>query len=97
MSELDDKCLWAETEQDLIEALPEFHDGEEWITGSVDYALDIIGTLENQPAVYDEDELVTPATYYDGFHANIRCIPEITATLPKSVIIQVNNPKRGFA
>lgn len=89
--------LRADTEQDLIEALPEFHDGEEWITGSVDYALDVIGAIENQPAVYDEDELVSPATYYDGFHANLRCKQEIADTIPESIIIQVNNPKRGFA
>ena len=38
---------------------------------TADHAIDVIGTLHNDDAVYDDDgEVITPATVMAGFHVN---------------------------
>jgi hypothetical protein len=44
------------------------------ITASVDHALDVVGVIYNDDAVYDPEtgEVVTPATPMDGWHVNLK-------------------------
>ena len=60
-----------------------------------DHAIDVIGTLYNDDAVYDEEgEVVTPATVMAGFHVNF------LGTLPEGWVayeVTPEQPKRVFA
>lgn len=58
-----------------------------WCTATAEYALDIIGVIYNDDAVYVNSALVTPATSKSGFHANLKCNDRILALVPVSVII----------
>jgi len=91
-----DLYLKATDEAELIDEIPflrgvDDNDDPVWITSSHDYALDIIGTLYNDDALYDgEGVLITPATPIDAFHANLRCTDEISLLVP--IEIQVVPP-----
>jgi len=93
-------------EGDLINALTfarvmDENKQEIWLTSSHDYALDIIGTIYNDDAVFADDgvTLVTPATPKDGFHANLRLLNDsLESKIPPEIIIpKPNNPVRRFA
>jgi hypothetical protein len=60
---------------------------------------DIIGLIVDTPAVFDNDgNVVTEATFVDGFHVNIRAVGEDTATLDAyKVDPEPNTPARVWA
>jgi hypothetical protein len=67
------------------------------ITASVDHALDVVGVIYNDDAVYDPatGEVVTPPTPMDGWHVNLK-----TATLPDGWaqhVVVPTPPHRVFA
>lgn len=97
---MNDLYLKATDEAALIEALP-FARGEDeqgnaiWIQTTHDYALDIVGDIYNDDAVFGEevDETgaliaITPPTKVEGFHANLRSNDDIAALVPQSIIIE---------
>ena len=90
-----DLYLKANNEQALINAMPSFRLDGEWLYSSHYYALTIMGILYNDDGVYDElGEVVTPATIINGFHANLRCTPEIADSTPSEIqILRPNNLK----
>lgn len=95
-----DLFLKSDSEADMIEALPFARTDDDWVVATHEYALDIIGTIYNDNAVFDADgEVITPATAKDGFHANLRCTPEIAATVDPAVILDPApvTPVREFA
>ena len=87
------------------------------VTGLIYYsvsrgAIDVIGTLYNDDAVYDDEgEIVTPATAKEGWHVNIRVIPNSEIidgetqtirdiSLPEvlnNYIVEPQTPSRVFA
>ena len=60
---------------------------------------DIIGLIVDTPAVLNEEgELITEATFVDGFHVNIRAVGEDTAALDAyKVDPEPNTPARVWA
>ena len=61
--------------------LPMFvgEDGE-LITASHAFALDYVGKIVDVPGVYDDDgNEITPPTFIDGEHFNLRCLDEALA------------------
>jgi hypothetical protein len=60
---------------------------------------DIIGLIVDTPAVFDNDgNVVTEATFVDGFHVNIRAAGEDTAALDAyKVDPEPNTPARVWA
>ena len=53
-----------------------------WDMQSRTHAIDNIGTIWNNDAVYNEEtlELITPPTAMDGYHVNFKCV-ELPASL----------------
>lgn len=48
-------------------------EGNDVVTYSVDGAIDIVGTVYNDDATYNEDFTIkTPSTSKDGYHVNLR-------------------------
>lgn len=88
-----DLCLRADTEQQLIEALPFLRAEEGWLV-SPKFALALYGPLVVTPAVLDGETVITPAVIDDRFHANLRCAPDIAEQVPPEIIIQPTNPSR---
>jgi len=68
-----------------------------WDMQSRTHAIDNIGTIWNDDAVYDEEtfELITPPTPMAGYHVNYKC-DELPASL---TVYEVHpeNPYRKFA
>jgi len=60
---------------------------------------DVVGPIVDTPAVLNEnDEVVSDATYVDGFHVNIRAIGEDTSALEDyRVDPEPNTPARVWA
>jgi len=60
---------------------------------------DIIGLIVDTPAVLNEEgEVITEATFVDGFHVNIRAVGEDTAVLDAyKVDPEPNTPARVWA
>jgi len=83
--------LKAATEQELIDALPDFRGINEegnqgWLPCSHKYSLDVIGTLCKEDGAQIE-----------GFHANLKCTDDIASQIPENVIIPTpNNILRKF-
>lgn len=69
-----------------------------WLTSGEGFVLDIIDILELEPAEFDDEgEEITPAIIAEGFHANLRCTPEVADLVPDTVIVTPSNPRRVFA
>lgn len=68
-----------------------------WDIQSRTHAIDNIGTIWNDDAVYDEEtgELITPPTAMEGYHVNYKC-GELPASLT-SYEVHPENPYRKFA
>ena len=60
---------------------------------------DIVGLIVDTPAVLNEDgEVVSEATYVDGFHVNVRAVGEDTSALENyRVNPEPNTPARVWA
>jgi len=69
----------ADNEAALKAALPEFIGGDEWRHASQDWAFDPVGLIVDQPAVFEDGELVSAETYHPGWHANARVMTEAAA------------------
>lgn len=81
-----DLYLRTVSEQELIDGLSFAHNNDGWILSSHDYALDIIGDLYNDDAIFDEDgNITTPATKKTGFHANLRCTQAIADLVSENI------------
>lgn len=78
--------LKAATEQDLINALPFARKDDQWLEATSEFALDIIGDIYNDDAVFKGRECITPATKIPGFHANLILINE-DLVVPEEIII----------
>lgn len=67
------------------------------ITASVDHALDVVGVIYNDDAVYDPEtgEIVTPATPMTGWHVNFKAdaLPDGWA----QHVVAPTSPYRVFA
>lgn len=103
MSDYIDYCLKAATEDDMIAALDFARTSDEngaeiWLESGPNYALDIIGDVEREPAVEDEHgEIVTPAVMDGGFHVNIRAFGDFSHNLSAVVLDPPpRKPKRVF-
>lgn len=100
-----DLFLRAETETALIEACPFLRGVDDngnpiWVTGTLDYALSIIGPVVGTPGDYDDDGVeVTPPVMDDRFHANLRCLPSIANQVPSEVVVDPDpaDPVREWA
>lgn len=88
-----DLCLRADTEQQLIDALPFLRDGGGWLV-SPRFALALYGPLVVTPAVLEGETVITPAVIDERFHANLRCAPDIAEMVPPEIIIQPTKPLR---
>jgi len=85
--------------------IPSENEGEEpvlvddwqWIFQSNTHAIDNIGTIWNDDAVWNEEtgELITPPTPMAGYHVNYKC-NELPASLT-SYEVTPQNPYRKFA
>jgi len=82
-----DLYLKALTEQALITALPFARKDNKWMEADHDYAIDIIGDLYNDDAIYSGENVITPATKIVGFHANLRCTQALANLVPLNVIV----------
>ena len=113
-----DYCLRAETEAALKAALPFAVSTEDetvngvvtrpagsWITSAPGvYALDLIGALVVEDAVFGEPdpetgerEILTPAVMDEGFHANLRCLGDFAPEIDAGLIVTPSNPRRVWA
>jgi hypothetical protein len=101
-----DLCLCAETEADMIAALPFLRgtdqDGQPcWLTAGAGHSLDLIGPLETAPAVIGIidglPEVRTPAVVDARYHVNLRCLPEMAARIPPEIVVAPAAPRRVFA
>ncbi len=106
MSIFTDLCLVADTEADMIAALPFARDADEngnamWQRSGNGWALDPIGPLCTTPAVIGADMIVvTPAVIDERFHANLRLYGlglDLQAGIPAAVIVAPVNPRRVWA
>ena len=69
-----------------------------WITGTVDFALSVIGPVVAEPGTYDDEGAELTAPVMDNrFHANLRCTPEIAELVPDSVRVSPSSPSRVWA
>jgi len=84
-----DIYLRADTEADMIAALPWARGEAGWITGGDGWALDVIGPVVTSPGEYDEDGTEIVAPVVDGrFHANLRlAAPGAVPDVPDDVIV----------
>jgi hypothetical protein len=83
-----DVFLKAGSEEDLAAALPWARGDDSWRTVGTGWALDVIGTMYNDDAVFGETgEMLSPPTAREGFHANLRCSPVMTESIPQAVVI----------
>ena len=71
----------------------------EWEERQLFRNTDIIGPMVDTPAVLNEEgEVVTEATFVDGYHVNIRAVGEDTAALDAyKVDPEPNTPARVWA
>ena len=104
MSDYIDYCLKAATEEEMIAALDfartdDENGAEIWLGSGSNYALDIIGDIVLEPAVFDENgDMITPAVMDGGFHVNIRTFGDFSHNLSAVVLDpQPNTPSRTFA
>lgn len=68
-----------------------------WDIQSRTHAIDNIGTIWNDDAVYDEEtgELITPPTVMEGYHVNYKC--DVLPASLASYEVHPANPYRKFA
>lgn len=94
-----DLYLRAVSADALAAALPWLRDeGGFWVLASDTFSFDPIGAIVTKDATTDENGKVTkPAEIDERFHANIRCTPEIAATIPPEFVINPATPGRVFA
>ena len=65
------------------------------ITATIDYALDVVGLIVDQPAELDADgNVITPETYLPGWHVNY--VGELPPSWEEFIVHPVN-PVRVFA
>jgi hypothetical protein len=97
-----DIALRADTEADLIDALPWAREGDEWVRDTDDYCLVLHGPLQLMPAVMDADEAgepveISPAVVDTRFHADLRLMGGFEPDIPGAVIIHPANPLHRFS
>ncbi len=72
-----DLYLRADSEAQAKAALPDFLDADEnWRLATTQWAFDPVGGIIADPAVFDGSELVSPASFVPGWHANIRLLDD---------------------
>lgn len=65
------------------------------ILATIDYALDVVGLIVDQPAeLDDEGNVITPATYLPGWHVNY--VGDLPPSWEEFIVYPVN-PVRVFA
>ena len=97
MADKQDIYLKTADEAELIEALPFARIDDQWAIDTHDYSLIVIGQLNHDDVVYDEEgEVASPATPIEGFHANLRCTQEIAALIPDNITITPTTPSVTF-
>ena len=71
---------------------------EVWKHYTRDWAVDTVGIIYNDDAVFDDEgELVTPATARDGYHINVKWTVELPAALTPYIVAPTPaTPKRIF-
>lgn len=81
----------------LKSKLPFAFDDEGNTITKKDFTIDLIGSIIKTQGVYDDEGIeLTPPEFYSGYHANIKCSDEIYNLIPKSILVEVSNPKRKF-
>ena len=75
---------------------PVMVDDWQWDIQSRTHAIDNIGTIWNDDAVYNEEtgELITPPTAMDGYHVNYKC--DVLPASLASYEVHPENPYRKF-
>lgn len=92
-----DLYLRADTEVEMIEALPFARGDEGWLSAGAGFALDVIGPVVITPAVFEGDEIATPAVLDNRFHVNLRCSPDIAEQVPMELRVTPEVPYRVWA
>ena len=70
---------------------------ERWMFYTMDWAVDVIGTIYNDDGVYDEEgNEVTPPTAVPGFHVNAKWMNEPTTRAVAATITKPATPHRIF-
>ena len=71
---------------------------ERWMFYTMDWAVDVIGTIYNDDGVYDEEtgEQITPPTPVDGFHVNAKWMKKPTTRAVAATITKPATPHRIF-
>ena len=83
-----DEAAWREAAKE-IGILTEVDGEDRWMFYTMNWAVDVIGTIYNDDGVYDEEgNEITPPTAVDGFHVNAKWMREphtraVTATIAK--------------
>ena len=87
--------LKANSEDELIEALPMFYN-EGWLDNYGKSSLHVIGTIYSDGEYDENGEVITPPVAYDGFHANLVNRDNIEV-LESLIIPKPNNPRYEWA
>ena len=70
---------------------------DRWMFYTLDWAVDVIGTIYNDDGVYDEEgNQITPPTAVPGFHVNAKWMKEPTARAVAATIAKPATPRRIF-
>ena len=95
-----DEAAWREAAKEIgilnIITDDEGNEQEQWMYYTLDWAVDVIGTIYD-PGTYDEEgNELTPPVPHDGFHVNAKWMREphtraVIATIPKPT-----TPRRIF-
>lgn len=81
--------------ESLISICPFLYGEDNWITSGDGFAFDPIGTVIQEPGIYDEEgNQLTPPIIDERFHANLRCTKEIADQVPESIRVIPDHPVR---
>jgi len=96
-----DEAAWREAAKEIgILTMIEDEDGnqqERWMFYTMNWAVDVIGTIYNDDGVYDEEgNQITPPTPVDGFHVNAKWMKEPKPRAVAATIAKPATPHRIF-
>ena len=91
-----DEAAWREAAKE-VGILTEVDGDDRCLFYTMDWAVDVIGTIYNDDGVYDEEgNEITPPTAVDGFHVNAKWMKPPKSRAVAATIAKPATPHRIF-